>query len=164
MQALMEALKQLFDLPNWENRGDQGDVRASLAALHAEYQRAKTLSTSNGYWLLTREQCNGESCDVDHYSLHFTEDDARAEALINITPAQATAEGAVAEWEPSHESGVYEYRVGLYGYTVWKVRGLAPTSTPIIERCKLPPAGWRCTRYAGHKGPCAAWPVGCKKC
>jgi hypothetical protein len=23
-------------------------------------------------------------------------------------------------------------------------------------RCKLPPTGWRCTRTAGHEGPCAA--------
>lgn len=23
-------------------------------------------------------------------------------------------------------------------------------------RCTLPPAGWRCTRRAGHDGPCAA--------
>ncbi len=25
--------------------------------------------------------------------------------------------------------------------------------------CKVPPAGWWCSRPAGHKGPCAAWPV-----
>lgn len=23
-------------------------------------------------------------------------------------------------------------------------------------KCKVPPAGWRCTREAGHDGPCAA--------
>jgi hypothetical protein len=27
------------------------------------------------------------------------------------------------------------------------------------EVCNLPPAGWRCTRTAGHSGPCAAEPV-----
>lgn len=27
-----------------------------------------------------------------------------------------------------------------------------------IEQCKVPPAGWRCTREAGHEGPCAAIP------
>jgi hypothetical protein len=26
------------------------------------------------------------------------------------------------------------------------------------EECKLSPLGWRCTRGAGHDGPCAAWP------
>ncbi|MDP0495075.1 MAG: hypothetical protein Q7Q73_02595 [Verrucomicrobiota bacterium JB024] len=26
------------------------------------------------------------------------------------------------------------------------------------DECKLPPAGWRCTRKAGHEGPCAAVP------
>lgn len=25
-----------------------------------------------------------------------------------------------------------------------------------LEECPLPPAGWRCTRRAGHDGPCAA--------
>lgn len=31
----------------------------------------------------------------------------------------------------------------------------APTS----PECKRPPAGWRCTRMAGHPGPCAALPT-----
>lgn len=25
--------------------------------------------------------------------------------------------------------------------------------------CQTPPPGWRCTRGAGHDGPCAAWPA-----
>lgn len=25
--------------------------------------------------------------------------------------------------------------------------------------CRIPPEGWRCTRGAGHTGPCAAVPV-----
>lgn len=25
--------------------------------------------------------------------------------------------------------------------------------------CKSPPVGWRCTREAGHEGPCAAYPA-----
>jgi hypothetical protein len=29
----------------------------------------------------------------------------------------------------------------------------------MIEPCKKPPEGWRCTRYAGHDGPCAAHPL-----
>lgn len=28
-----------------------------------------------------------------------------------------------------------------------------------ISGCKVPPAGWRCTREAGHAGPCAAIPL-----
>jgi len=28
--------------------------------------------------------------------------------------------------------------------------------------CTLPPAGWRCTRVAGHEGPCAAVPIDAK--
>lgn len=27
---------------------------------------------------------------------------------------------------------------------------------PLAEQCTVPPAGWRCTRTAGHDGPCAA--------
>ena len=26
------------------------------------------------------------------------------------------------------------------------------------ETCKLPPAGWTCSRVSGHTGPCAAYP------
>lgn len=26
----------------------------------------------------------------------------------------------------------------------------------MTSECKLPPKGWRCTRPAGHEGPCAA--------
>ena len=25
-----------------------------------------------------------------------------------------------------------------------------------MDECKIPPAGWRCTRGSGHSGPCAA--------
>jgi len=31
------------------------------------------------------------------------------------------------------------------------------TTTPTPE-CSLPPSGWKCTRSAGHEGPCAAVP------
>ena len=30
---------------------------------------------------------------------------------------------------------------------------------PATETCDRPPAGWRCTRQPGHKGPCAAIPT-----
>lgn len=29
----------------------------------------------------------------------------------------------------------------------------------VSERCVVPPAGWACSREAGHDGPCAAVPV-----
>ena len=35
------------------------------------------------------------------------------------------------------------------------------------RRCEVPPKGWRCTRVAGHEGPCAAVPntlLGSGKC
>lgn len=28
-----------------------------------------------------------------------------------------------------------------------------------MTQCNIPPKGWRCTRGAGHTGPCAPWPV-----
>jgi hypothetical protein len=30
---------------------------------------------------------------------------------------------------------------------------------PCVPLCPLPPAGWHCTRAAGHDGPCAADPI-----
>ena len=32
----------------------------------------------------------------------------------------------------------------------------APVDTLDHEECEIPPIGWRCTRGAGHGGPCAA--------
>ena len=26
----------------------------------------------------------------------------------------------------------------------------------MLETCQIPPAGWKCSRGAGHEGPCAA--------
>jgi hypothetical protein len=41
----------------------------------------------------------------------------------------------------------------------WEERRAAydPPALP-LEECKVPPKGWRCTRPAGHEGPCAAVP------
>ena len=33
-----------------------------------------------------------------------------------------------------------------------------PDSVGRVPLCTVPPAGWRCTRGAGHQGPCAAVP------
>lgn len=30
----------------------------------------------------------------------------------------------------------------------------------MTQACTIPPAGWACTRAAGHDGPCAAIPAG----
>lgn len=32
-------------------------------------------------------------------------------------------------------------------------------TNPLPNECALPPTGWRCTRDAGHEGPCAAVPT-----
>lgn len=32
-----------------------------------------------------------------------------------------------------------------------------------MAKCEVPPAGWRCTREAGHDGPCAALPTDIKE-
>lgn len=32
----------------------------------------------------------------------------------------------------------------------------ASRAAKALDECPLPPAGWRCTRRAGHDGPCAA--------
>lgn len=41
--------------------------------------------------------------------------------------------------------------VGLALYYRWRARRELG--------CTLPPTGWRCTRVAGHSGPCAAVPL-----
>jgi hypothetical protein len=44
-------------------------------------------------------------------------------------------------------------------FSVGKVGEWIRTAKPITP-CKHPPVGWVCNGYAGHKGPCAAHPVG----
>jgi len=34
-----------------------------------------------------------------------------------------------------------------------ELRRRCPRADP--DRCRIPPSGWRCTRRAGHEGPCA---------
>jgi hypothetical protein len=38
-------------------------------------------------------------------------------------------------------------------------RGMERWRKGIAGECRLPPAGWHCTRAPGHEGPCAATPV-----
>lgn len=42
----------------------------------------------------------------------------------------------------------------------YKGKPLGSWSVSIKKECSVPPPGWRCTRGAGHDGPCAAVPVG----
>lgn len=42
-----------------------------------------------------------------------------------------------------------------FDYAALKLLDLIPDASP----CTIPPPGWRCTRAAGHEGPCAAVPV-----
>lgn len=45
----------------------------------------------------------------------------------------------------------------LFGFTQMAKEQAAPSQA--LNPCKLPPAGWYCTRSAGHDGPCAARPI-----
>lgn len=35
----------------------------------------------------------------------------------------------------------------------------AARKAALLPQCQVPPPGWRCTRGAGHDGPCAAVPT-----
>lgn len=47
------------------------------------------------------------------------------------------------------------------GSTIQLSRGhiLVMAQAILGKQCKVPPAGWLCTREEGHEGPCAAWPA-----
>lgn len=42
---------------------------------------------------------------------------------------------------------------------VTEVETGVPTKVATVAKCQKPPAGWTCTRPAGHDGPCAAVPT-----
>ncbi len=52
--------------------------------------------------------------------------------------------------------GQLDVRVTLYCAKAPAAVVPAPVETDAGPRCHKPPAGWRCTRGAGHYGPCAA--------
>lgn len=55
----------------------------------------------------------------------------------------------------SHEER-REY-LDVYYYNPFAVDDLIALNTSKeTDECAVPPAGWRCTREAGHEGPCAA--------
>jgi hypothetical protein len=45
------------------------------------------------------------------------------------------------------------------GYTKAETEIMSKAAREAGPACTLPPPGWRCTRYKGHAGPCAAVPV-----
>lgn len=57
----------------------------------------------------------------------------------------------------SAETAAYSARRALRDLLTTEQRGIAINSVRHeIHGCKVPPAGWICTREPGHAGPCAA--------
>jgi hypothetical protein len=70
----------------------------------------------------------------------FTVDDPDLDALLN----------AVADWKTSPQN----MDTGLHMMSL--LERVEERLKATAQECPLPPAGWRCTRRAGHDGPCAA--------
>lgn len=92
-----------------------------------------------------------------------------AAALASEPPPPATrARETTTRLVPLHRGAVEKPLepqldvVEVRGNALGDVAELAvPESTPqpeVGEQCDRPPAGWYCTRVAGHDGPCAALP------
>lgn len=51
------------------------------------------------------------------------------------------------------------YRLSAKGLALLEDAKRTVEEDPEPQPCTVPPRGWRCTRGAGHDGPCAAWPI-----
>lgn len=55
----------------------------------------------------------------------------------------------LSDFEAAHPDWRYADAYSMQ-WNAWQARA------NLAQECPLPPAGWRCTRRAGHDGPCAA--------
>lgn len=62
---------------------------------------------------------------------------------------EAAFEAWWSDFEEAHPDWRYADAYAMR-WNVWQARA------QLAQECPLPPAGWRCTRRAGHDGPCAA--------
>jgi hypothetical protein len=70
--------------------------------------------------------------------------------------------GRYASYGIAHQSSKSKCHVTVVAPTkreavaAWNRRAQPEPAAPALEQCQAPPIGWRCTRAAGHDGPCAA--------
>lgn len=85
-------------------------------------------------YLLTCHECNGESCETVHHSLHSSVEKAKENFRRLLDPQLLTCEGASNEWKPSMKGDTQEIQVGMWGYVSWQIRPLEPD--PVEFRLK----------------------------
>lgn len=75
----------------------------------------------------------------------------RQNALVQRAPSdeRAAFDAWWSDFEDAHPGWRYADAYAMR-WNVWQGRA------QLAQECPRPPAGWRCTRRAGHDGPCAA--------
>ena len=63
------------------------------------------------------------------------------------------------EERPAHTQENIDKMIRLLKQAESELRNRALKINP-LGQCAAPPAGWTCSRVAGHEGPCAASPIG----
>lgn len=91
------------------------------------------------------------SCRIHpNQPLHIIADAMEAE-LNDLRPLVKAARAAQPQGAQADELTDDDKRLVARGMERWR-KGIA-------GECRLPPAGWHCTRTPGHEGPCAAHPA-----
>lgn len=76
------------------------------------------------FYLLTREQCNGEWCEASHFGLFSSVEEAKTAQAKLVTPDELKGEDAINKWCDTNEKGVIEFRTGNWGYITYEIREL----------------------------------------
>ena len=80
----------------------------------------------------------------------------RLRALMAAVAREASEDLSRRTWEYEHRGVSYPGPI----IAAHEQPNAAPlTAADELGGCTLPPAGWECTRQAGHEGPCAAVPI-----
>lgn len=93
-----------------------------------------------------------EAADAGAKAAHDAEVRRRMDMLVQrATPEdeRAAFDAWWSDFEDAHPDWRYADAYAMR-WNVWQARA------QMAHECPLPPAGWRCTRRAGHDGPCAA--------
>lgn len=133
---LIEAIiADVCDLPDYNSPDDRPTLlQCTTKELSAILERR-----------LADEKTEEQEPCVSHLAMREYE-----KALVTIAAREAEAREIVAQnrWPST-------LAIDLAGIARLALNGAAMET----DVCRIPPQGWRCTRKAGHEGPCAAWPV-----
>jgi hypothetical protein len=125
----------------------RGEYKARLQSAEAERERYReALEAARDKYLTVLGKTN-----VLQYAARFT---AHWHADPNFRPAE---EGARVESACQALRQALVADLGdLFRAALAPSKPTAPEST--MNRCRLPPRGWRCNHEAGHEGSCPTWP------